>query len=339
MAIPKPDIPAGPLAPDAIRVAVRGRDPKISQTTALYLLSRRSDILNRHLDFQAVLEDAHAPTGARCAAAMHLGDIATPESRKILERNLGIEDKIVRGRVMRSLAVIGDASLLPRFAEIREQSRGWHVEEATWAARLLAHRFSVRGQEVPAPRAFLEIDTRATRDLAIREADDQDKSALKKSFDRQPLGMTVDWSLVSRLQCGRRTMFLLLNQPALESWRAERGLESCLLLGSIVHRQDAEVHTALYYLLTCPSEAGNKAALSLWTARGRLVYAGEAMRQRSAVEFDIRGIDDFGVVAIDVAGTWTDGRIELVRKRVGIGVAKRRLLAIDQIDPASPPVD
>ena len=106
MSIRKPDIPANPLAPEAIHIAVRGRDPKISQTTALYLLAERPDIENRHLDFQAVLEDAHAPKAVRCFAAMHLGAIATPESRKILERNLGIDDEIVRGRIMRSLALI-----------------------------------------------------------------------------------------------------------------------------------------------------------------------------------------------------------------------------------------
>ena len=79
MSIRKPDIPANPLAPEAIHIAVRGRDPKISQTTALYLLAERPDIENRHLDFQAVLEDAHAPKAVRCFAAMHLGAIATPE--------------------------------------------------------------------------------------------------------------------------------------------------------------------------------------------------------------------------------------------------------------------
>jgi len=330
MSFPKADIVrGGGLSADQLRGAVRGREPTVSQASALFLLAGRLDVKDRHLDFQAVLEDQHAPQAARCFAAMHLGGLASPDARAILERNLGIDDALVLGRVMRSLALIGDAGLLPRFAAIAAKAQGWLVHEATWAARLLAHRVGARGHEVDAPQAFLPVAKGAARDLVLEEADDGDRSALQRSFALQPPGMNIAWDRVSRLRCGPRTMFLVLNPDVLARWHAGEGRDTCSVAAIVVHQQDARAHTPLYYLLTCPAHAGGGAVLSLWTAKGRLVFAGDAARRKEAIDFAIRGVDDFGVVPVDLDGTValdkaTAGRVSLGRKESGTGVARRR---------------
>lgn len=317
MSLPKHDIPTRPLDAEQIRAAVRGEDPELSRTSALYLLAGRLDVTDRHLDFQAALEDASAPRMVRYLGALYLGTIDTPESRAILERNLGIEDALVLGRVMRSLAVIGEAGVLPHLGEIRARSSGQLAHEARWAERLLAHRLGVRGHEVhlPPDEGYLELGKRASRELAIHEAGHHERERLARSIAHLPLGIPVRH--VYRLECGPRIMLLVLG---------DRG--ACSVAGVVVHfHHHDDVYMPIYYLLTCPARASDGVGMTFWSPKGKLVFAGDASPGGDALRFAIRGIASFGVRPIDIAGEVADGRLDLGKRRVGIGVAKRRAAA------------
>ncbi len=300
----------------------------MSRTTALYLLAMRPDIENRHLDFRSVLESSGESRTMRYFAALYLGRIDTREAVAVLEQNLQIEDELVLGRVLRSLARIGDVESLRRIGEIRPRLHGWIAEEASWAARLLAHRHGVAGHEVPMPgdEAYLELGARASRALAVREATAAEKAALRKSGEVEPLGMSIAWDHVHHVQCGRRAMLLALNGRVMERRTGGDEDGSCALAGIIARRQDYdEAYAVSYFMLTCASLARGGLNLTLWTTNGRLVLAGIASAEGGEVRFAIRGVGDrYGALPADVAGTVAPGRIDLSRMQVGIGVTEKK---------------
>lgn len=329
MTVPKLDLPARWLDAAQLRAAVRGEERGISRKTALYLLATQVDIENRHLDFRSVLERADESRTMRYLAALYLGRIDTREAVSILEQNLRIEDELVLGRVLRSLAGIGDAESLRRIGEIRARLHGWVAEEAEWAVRLLAHRHGVAGHEVPMPREeeYLELGGRASRDLGIREATAGEKVALRKAIELEPLGLSVAWDHVYHLHCGPRTMLLVLNSQVIEGGTRRHEVRSCALAGIIGHwRHHDGAFAPRYFMLTCEAPSADGLNVTLWNTNGRLVLAGFAGAVAGGdLGFAIRSVGRFGAQRVDVAGTLARGRIDPSRMRVGTRVTARKV--------------
>lgn len=331
MTLPKRDLPSRRLGAERLRAAVRGQVSGLSPKTALYLLATRPDIEDRHLDFRVVLENSSESRIMRYLAALYLGRIETPEAVGALEQNLRIRDELVRGRVILSLAGVGSLESLGRIAAIRAELHGWTAAEAAWAARLLAHRHGVAGHEVPMPEAaaYVELGARASRDLGVRMARDEERSALRRSIAVEPLGMSVAWDHVYHLQCGPRAMLLVVSSRVAGNRIQPAAAPSCALAGIIGHwRQDDAAYVPMYFMLTCPAPASDEVSLTLWSPNGRLAFAGTAGVGGSGdVRFSIKGVAGVGALALDVAGTVAHGRIDLSRHRVGLGVVERRAAA------------
>jgi len=331
MTIAKRDLPSRRLGADMIRDGLRGGVRGLTPKTALYLLATRPDIADRHRDFEAVLVDGSAPPIMRYLAALYLGKMDTAEAIAALTRNLRIPDPLVRGRVILSLAGIGDVDALQRIAEVAATLSGPAAADAAWAMRLLAHRHGVSGYEVRMPAAEEYADPRdgAVRSLEVRPSTHHELSALRESIAVEPFGMSIAWDHVYHLQCGARAM-LLVPSSAVAGHGASAAPRSCTLSAIVGHWHGHHDVVPRYFLLTCPGSAPDLTNLSLWTANGRLAFAGAATTSQREARFAVKCLARIGGMALDVGGTFAQGRIEFSRKRVGIGVLQRR--------PAAPSV-
>jgi len=92
----------------------------------------------------------------------------------------------------------------------------------------------------------------------------------------------------------------------------------------IVDWHPREQHSApVYVLLLGPAKSKDGMVLTAWTPKGRLSFAGPAHAEGETFRFSLRGVADFGVLPVDIAGEWTNQKLRLTRLNVGTSVPKR----------------
>jgi hypothetical protein len=253
------------------------------------------------------MDDAEVPR-LRGMAATVLGTMGTPPAVQALERALAIEDDVALRGVLHGLSLAGGPET-PEAIRKLSRRRGTVGEAVRGAGNLLRHRLGQKGAGIEPPAKTLRISPKAATEIAVRPAARKALAeaiayvgAAVPSLRLTPVGAVT-------LEClGRDLTFIFDEEVAalgiarLTYAKAEAGV---VVTRKVREGSGWEVK---HHVLTEPRKDGT-VAITVTSARGRPLYAGKATIRGERAEFTLRTADTRGVAAIDVKGTFENGRL------------------------------
>lgn len=298
---------------DELRAAALKGEGELSRPLALALLGR-VDYPEKVRDLRLLLMDDAEQPRLRSMAANVLGQMGTKPAVDALERALTIQDDVALRGVLHGLSLAGGPESARAIQKLSRR-RGLVGEAVRGAGNLLRHRLGQSGQAAVPPARTLRISTRSAEPILVKTAgrkrlDEAIRyvSAAVPSLRLTPVGAVT-------LECmGRDLTFIFDEEMAalgvvrLSYAKAEAGV---VVAPNIVEGVGWEVK---HHVLTEPRRDGT-VAITVTSARGRPVYTGIARVRGERAEFTLRTADAPGLAAIDVRGTFENGRLRFEEAR------------------------
>ena len=292
---------------EELRSAALKGEGELARPLALALLGR-VDYPQKVRDMELLLMDDAEEPRLRSMAADVLGGVGTPPAVDVLERALTIQDDVALRGVLHGLSLSGAPHTADRLQPLSRR-RGAVGNAVRGARDLLRHRLGSTGTGVQPPAKTLRISVKNAVPIEIRPASRKgaaaaiaDVSALVPSLSLTPVSAVT-------LKCfGRDLMFVFDEEMAalgvvrLSYAKAEAGV---VLAREVV---EGNVWEVKHHVLTQPRE-DDAVDITVTSGRGRPLYSGKANVRGDRAEFTLRAVDTRGVAAIDVRGTFENGRL------------------------------
>lgn len=297
-----------------LRDVVAGRDSTFPRSRGIALL-QTTDFPNKHRDFEAVLQNERESLEVRYLAASYLGKIDSPAAMEILINNSHVRDERVLTGVMKALGCIGNQSALDAIATARKRATGSAALQAEFAATLIAHRLGLEERDLSVldTTEHLKLDPHCARPFRITRADAADAEFCLRSLAGQPFGIEFSEHPMYQARCGRNSWMILLNRDFFGDKNGVKTLgKRKAFLGVIAVRSEVtRLYSVAYLMLTSPSKHEDAVSMKIYRTNGRLTYSGTARVAGNGAELSIRALPHPGAIAIQIDGTFEDGRLAI----------------------------
>lgn len=287
----------------------------LSRPLALALLGRKA-YPQKVSDLTRLLMDEEEQPRLRNMAGLLLGRAGTKAASRALERGLEVKNDLALRGVLQGLSLGGSAETPKALGRLKRR-KGIVGRVAARTAGLLAHRFGQRGAELAPAEAEKLLRVAPSRAVPIDIA-----SARGAQTTAAISGLAVsapDLRLVAAgaksMRCAGRRLLLLFD-AAVEEEGMSRLRARKALVGVVAEHEELEGTgwEVKYRLLTEPQKDGS-IRLLVATARGVPVCAGVARIKGEKATFSLRTVDRPGAIALDIQGTFEDGRVAFTQAR------------------------
>jgi hypothetical protein len=319
------DIDPDDVSLQRLREVVAGRATGYQRLAALRLLEQ-SDFPNKHRDFEALLANEGELPSIRRQAAISLGNVNTPAAHDALVRHLVIADARVFAAIVASLGRIGDRSALERLRAIRGDAPPRAMMAVEMAVSLIAHRLRLDGDEsMPSHHeTYVEASPDELRPFHVSHADRAESELALRSLQATPYGVEFAESHIYYVRCGRMAWTVLFNQQFVEQ-DAVRQLAARKAFAVLVAMKDIQGgrYSPALVVLTTPNGEG-AIDLVVRHTHGHIAFRGTATIRDDRAEFVLRAVSGPGAFALEMAGSYESGRLEMHNALSGVRVRDRR---------------
>ncbi len=292
--------------------ALRGKG-ELSRPLALSLLGRK-DYRQKTRDMSRLLMKEGETPRLRAMAATILGQSATPAAKRALQRGLEIEDDVALRGVIEGLSMAGGESEREAL-RVLSRRRGAIGTAVRAAGQLLEHRHGLRGSNVRVPEKQLRVSARLATEITVRSASVKRAGEAIAAVSQKAAALRLSAQGALTLKClGKTLMFVPTTELA---GGAERITRSKAEAGVVLARQELEGKgwEVQHHVLTEPERSGG-ARIVVTSPRGRVLYTGTAsVRKDGSADFKLGAVDTPGVAAVDIRGTFRDGRVRIDRAK------------------------
>jgi hypothetical protein len=262
---------------------------------------------------QAILANNQLTMTERAAAARGLGHIATPEAERALLRHVRSLDPRVQQHVLSALGSFAGPAAGRTLGKLTAPEDIAAYRQLVFAAALVAHRHGLNGPFL-AETLFVErVRSRLKRasPLKARTRSAQVSKTALGRFRGRDYGITFT-DRVHSIDCGPLRWELLLNEHL---GRSASGLAKLLerpwIAGVLALWLPAkEALHSRYVILTRP--IGKSIRIDIVRADGEVVYAGNAARTDTGVEFRLSDVVRPGTAPLNLVGLLTSGGMKIV---------------------------
>jgi hypothetical protein len=284
-----------------------------------------------------ILENGAEEPKYRRLAAVALWRLNTTEAREVLLAALSTEeDPAVLGGVVKALGRVGDERALAALEALQPRAEGFLAEQVAFAASLLAHRLGLPGNDLPRPERSERVPRSPRGRIELGAPSAEEAESFARTLQADPYGVEIAPGAQFQVRCSAGLWMLALTQPfaAADSLAALR--ERKTVAGLLASRNDEDGRYSVAYLLfSTPSAKGEGVDLLITRSTGEPAWAGTLESGPDGVlRFAIHTVGRIGIVAIELAGTWSgEGRIRLSRAVSATRVIEKRTPL-----PMEPPV-
>lgn len=262
---------------------------------------------------QATLANNHLTMTERAAAARGLGHIATPEAERALLRHARSRDPRVQQQVFSALGPFAGPAAVRTLSKLAAPDDIAAYRQLVFAAALVAHRHGLKGPflaETPfVERARSRVKT--TSPLKARTRTARFSKTTGRRFRGRDYGIRFT-DRVHSIDCGPLRWELFLNEHL---GRSASGLAKLLerpwIAGVLaLWLPEKEALHSRYVILTRP--IGKSIRIDIVRADGEVVYAGNAARTDTGVEFRLSDVVRPGTAPLNLVGRLTSGGMKIV---------------------------
>ena len=321
-----PAVDSADVALTPLRDVVAGRVAGFSRLLAMRML-QASDFPNKHRDFETLLANPSESASVRRQAAICLANINTPAALEILMANAKAGDARVAGAVATGLGRIGGREAYDRLQQLRRDVQHHAAMQVDFAAALIAYRLGLEGDHPVASHEAedLELRSDAARPFRISLADAADAELAIRTVAAEPFGIEFSERHVYYVRCGRSAWMILFNRDFVgeDAIVRLRTRKACLGLIALKGPQSGRYSPALL-MLTAPREDGTLHILVPHT-HGHLAFRGSAALHGDRADFSLRSVARPGAFAVDIAGVFARGTLDLQTARAESVVRHHRV--------------
>lgn len=308
------------IDPEAYSVAelrtmvFRGRGV-LSRPLALALLGRKS-YPQKVRDLTRLLMDEDEQPRLRNLAGQLLGRAGTKTAAQALERGLAVKNDLALRGVLQGLSLAGNPDTAKALGRLKRR-KGIVGQVAARTAGLLGYRFGQRGAELAPPEdaKLLRVNPKRAVPIEIAPARGAQVTAAIAGLAAATPGLKLVATGAKSMRCAGRRLLLLFDAATLGEGLSRFHTRKTLA-GVVAERKELEGTgwEAKYHLLTEPQKDGS-VRLLVATARGVPVCTGTARIKGEKATFALRSVDRPGAVALDLQGTFEDGRVAFTQAR------------------------
>jgi hypothetical protein len=329
-----PTLDADEISLRRLRDAVAGRVLDFPRTRAMALLLE-SDFPNKHRDFEVVLESQEELPEIRHLAALYLGKINTPSALEILIKSSEVRDEYVLAGVMNALGRIGDEASLDVVSRVEKGATGSAAKQARFAAALIAHRLGLQEHDLPKPNDedYINVTGSVARPLPITLAHAADAEICLRSLSNQPFGIEFVERPTYQLRCGRSAWMILFNRDFADRDSIRALKERKALLGVVARRSmTTGLYSAVFIVLTSPSESASRLDILVHRTNGDLAFGGSAQIEGDGAEFSIRTASRPGAVPVRLEGTFENGRLDMKTALSAVFASRSKGYPVEELE-------
>jgi hypothetical protein len=315
----------GTISESRVRAVLAGKDASFTREQVLTLVLA-STLPDKMELIRSVLEDDRASPGARRAAAIALGRLDLPESRKALIRALAQTDRQVLCGAVKALGWIGGPEAYEPLLHLRNHADQTVVALAEFSARLIAHRNGLPGTELPplkmSPRLDLSPDSQ--RPIDIMPASDERARRCLRSIATRSFGIEVDKKHLHEMRCLKSEWMLVFDRRFIEKPSAFLRRRSIPCATAVWTEEHGSYSIAAVGLFE-PEVPGVAGGLRFCRSMGEPVFDGSLRIESDRVQFGVYAVVRPGAFPVVFEGVLD--RVGMnVRKALSspIGIPKRR---------------
>ena len=287
----------------------------LSRPLALALLGRKS-YPQKVRDLARLLMNEDEQPRLRNMAGQLLGRAGTRAATQALERGLAVKNDLALRGVLQGLSLAGSAETAKALGSLKRR-KGIVGRVAARTAGLLSYRFGQRGAELVPPddAKLLRVNPRRAVPIDIAPARGAQVTAAIAGLAAAAPDLELVATGAKSMRCADRRLLLLFDAATLSEglsrFRAHKTLAGVVAGHKELEGKGWEVK---YHLLTEPQKDGT-VRLLIATARGVTVCTGTARIKGEKATFTLRSVDRPGAVALDLQGTFEDGRVTFTQAR------------------------
>ena len=287
----------------------------LSRPLALSLLGRKT-YPQKVSDLARLLMNEAEPPRLRNMAGQLLGRAGTKAAAQALERGLAVKDDLALRGVLQGLSLAGTADTPKALGRLKRR-KGIVGQVAARTAGLLGYRFGQRGAELVPPEGgkLLRVVPRRAVSIDIAPARGAQATAAISELAATAPDLNLVAAGAKSMRCAGRRLLLLFDaavrDEGIPRFRARKAVAGVVAEHEELEGTGWEVK---YRLLTEPQKDGS-VRLLVATARGVPVCTGVARIKGEKATFVLRTVDRPGAVALDIQGTFEDGRVAFTQAR------------------------
>lgn len=297
--------------PDVVLQVLAGESDALPVGAALGLAATIDAPVAQLADLIGGLLRSATDPVVRSGAAVALRRLGTVEVRPGLRAAIAREqDDRVTSRIATGLGMLGDEEDIELLMAAVSRARSPVTNERiTFAAALVACRLGVPGPGLPTPPVEIHPSPgSATAPVITGQPTDEDLVVVLDGLRAEPIGFSARPDLISRIDCGQRPVYIVLNPLFVDSvadLHARRAL-----LGVAVDRF-VEPPSASLAMLILTTPADNGFDILVARMRGEPLYAGSGDTDTTRITGRLTAVDAIGVAAAEVTFTLDQSQLEV----------------------------
>lgn len=299
--------------------ALTGRSQRFRRVEALKELRLREFPGKTEVLGTAVLDRA-APVELRAAAAVALGEEATPENQDFLASALADESPDVIRRAAQGLGRIGDRRALEELESVKRPLPPPAQRAVSFAKALISYRLSL-GQDRLVPDAGETLKVSRAVPVTIKLADPELPQRIERQLRRELPAIPVSIESALQVTCAGEELLLLPTRQLHGTTDPEQFRRRNLVVAAVLKRYSAGFWELYEYVLAHPSLEGVE--LIGVKPTGVITHSGQARVEAGRAEFRLETVNTIGNVPIEVSGSYllSENRIDFTRAVANAGFA------------------
>jgi HEAT repeats len=259
-----------------------------------------------------IVEDQQAPSRFRQVAIASLG-VLKGAAIDVIQRHALDTDPQVAVAAVKVLGRVADVTALPTLIEAQQRPDPAVRQRAAFAAALIAHRFNIRGHDLPSVKTMTCLSappTAVAAKVQVRPMPAEEATAVKASLERHAIALPpaiATWSI----ECGKRRWALTLDQSVLSPWKPETFASRRHYLGQLAPRNPTTGTYSPGLTILTTGQGAEHLEVGLYRSNGRMIFGGEGHITGQVMRFSVKAVDRPGAAATAIEGSYGPDGLEL----------------------------